>query len=679
MSVSEPGKIITPWAESGLKNTIPPAANPATGRAGFDQGFSAINMTAKEAGGIPPFGQDFNGIFYEVTNILRYMQAGGQPTFDAALATAIGGYPLGAVLIGDDGVSVFKNAVAGNSTNPNLGGDGWARPDLQVMELYRRSYAEAGYNLVDGSFEVGGTLVNANDVLLHEASGNAFSGPAGAVAAGTSPASGGFVDRSGELLRKTLTENSIFISAYKTPYATIHDAIDAAMALSASTGVTVVSDVGFSITRPIEQPPKSKVVWTANCTISPSFSGAYIYQIDGGYSLPSYNAAHAWTLPGKTSMEGFKAYAENFEVGVNAEALVIRRAINTKVRDVVITGANLGGFRSQEGYEPEVQNINVVVSSARDDASIGCSINSSDGNFRNIVPIGYAKGGRIAGGSNYIENLHPWGNTETNEIGALGRMHWGIEDIAGAEKNTLVSCYADSPTRIDTSADPSRLNGGVGWIIDSWYTTIVGGKHLGHSSNPDQTLIPLIISGQQCEISGFNDLRPSKSKQPVVVFEGTASPVNNNFSGGTIGRYLAGNFGYFTTQSNFLSSVSFKQNPRYGSVDLCFQINNSGVLIPGVGSDVLYITLPSYINTNTIRGFASVPRLLYTFRKVFQSSGKAPVDVIAEIIPSTNRIQFVITYSDGTSSGYVTAAGMTAGDSGIFASFNIVGIANDNI
>lgn len=451
------------------------------------------------------------------------------------------------------------------------------------------------------------------------------------------------------------------------------------MALSASTGVTVISDVGFSITRPIEHPPKSKVIWTANCTISPSFSGAYIYQVDGGYSLPSYNVIHAWTLPGKTSMEGFKAYAEDFDVGVNAEALVIRRAINTKVRDVVITGANLGGFRSQEGYEPEVQNINVVVSSARDDASIGCAINSSDGNFRNIVPIGYAKGGRIAGGSNYIENLHPWGNTETAAIGVMGKMHWGIEDVAGAEKNTFVSCYADSPTRINTSADPSRVNGGVGWIIDGWYTTIVGGKHLGHSSNPDQTLTPLIISGQQCEISGFNDLRPSKSKQPIVVFEGTASPVNNNFSGGTIGRYLAGNFGYFTTQSNFLSAVNFKQNPRYGSVDLCLSINNSGVLVPGVSSDVLYVTLPSYINTNTIRGFASVPRLLYTFRKVFQSAGKTPVDVIAEIIPSTSRIQFVVMYNDGTSSGYVTAAGLTAGDSGIFASFNIVGIANDNI
>jgi len=52
------------------------------------------------------------------------------------------------------------------------------------------------YNLVSGSFETGGTLVNANDVLLHEASGKAYSGPAGAVAPETNPTSGGFTDRS---------------------------------------------------------------------------------------------------------------------------------------------------------------------------------------------------------------------------------------------------------------------------------------------------------------------------------------------------------------------------------------------------------------------------------------------------------------------------------------------------
>lgn len=66
-----------------------------------------------------------------------------------------------------------------------------------TRELWRRSLAEAGYNLVDGSFESGGTLVNANDVLLQERTGKAFTGAAGAVAAGTNPASGGFVDVSG--------------------------------------------------------------------------------------------------------------------------------------------------------------------------------------------------------------------------------------------------------------------------------------------------------------------------------------------------------------------------------------------------------------------------------------------------------------------------------------------------
>lgn len=70
-----------------------------------------------------------------------------------------------------------------------------------TREALRRSYAEAGYNLVDGSFDAGGTLVNANDVLLQESTGKAYSGPAGAVAAGTDPTSGGFVDRSGKLLR----------------------------------------------------------------------------------------------------------------------------------------------------------------------------------------------------------------------------------------------------------------------------------------------------------------------------------------------------------------------------------------------------------------------------------------------------------------------------------------------
>lgn len=84
--------------------------------------------------------------------------------------------------------------------------------EINTRELWRRSLAEAGYNLVDGSFEAGGTLVNANDVLLQERTGKAFSGPAGTVAAGTNPATGGFVDRSDVVA--SVNMNEVMLSRY---------------------------------------------------------------------------------------------------------------------------------------------------------------------------------------------------------------------------------------------------------------------------------------------------------------------------------------------------------------------------------------------------------------------------------------------------------------------------------
>lgn len=68
------------------------------------------------------------------------------------------------------------------------------------MEALRRSYADAGYNVV-GTFQAGFTIVNANDVGIDLITGKGYSGPAGVVDAGTDPTSGGFVDRSGSLLR----------------------------------------------------------------------------------------------------------------------------------------------------------------------------------------------------------------------------------------------------------------------------------------------------------------------------------------------------------------------------------------------------------------------------------------------------------------------------------------------
>ena len=87
------------------------------------------------------------------------------------------------------------------NSSPTPGGrKGWGvvTRDESVIarEALRRTYLEAGYNLVEGSFEQGGVLNNQNDVLLQERTGKAFSGPAGVVAAGTDPTNGGFVDKS---------------------------------------------------------------------------------------------------------------------------------------------------------------------------------------------------------------------------------------------------------------------------------------------------------------------------------------------------------------------------------------------------------------------------------------------------------------------------------------------------
>lgn len=44
----------------------------------------------------------------------------------------------------------------------------------QTREALRRSYAEAGFNLVDGSFETGGALTAATDVMLQESTGSVY-------------------------------------------------------------------------------------------------------------------------------------------------------------------------------------------------------------------------------------------------------------------------------------------------------------------------------------------------------------------------------------------------------------------------------------------------------------------------------------------------------------------------
>lgn len=92
-----PLAIGSPIALSGDKN-IPSQTASGTDTSSISAGFLPITSQPLDDGGIAPERIDFNGMFYLSTDQRFYLQNGGVITYDTTVATAIGGYPKGAVL-----------------------------------------------------------------------------------------------------------------------------------------------------------------------------------------------------------------------------------------------------------------------------------------------------------------------------------------------------------------------------------------------------------------------------------------------------------------------------------------------------------------------------------------------------------------------------------------------------
>jgi hypothetical protein len=89
------------------------------GAASLTDGFVPLNFIPVQAGGIPPSGQDMNGILYESTAAIRSFQAGYLPTYDTTFANAIEGYFEGAVLSSSSGLKQWISTADNNLTNPD--------------------------------------------------------------------------------------------------------------------------------------------------------------------------------------------------------------------------------------------------------------------------------------------------------------------------------------------------------------------------------------------------------------------------------------------------------------------------------------------------------------------------------------------------------------------------------
>lgn len=88
-------------------------------------GFPPVTMESELAGGLPPLGQDMNGLFFLLSSHTLYVECGQLYLYNSTLATAIGGYAVGTVLGMSDGTGMWLNVTAGNTTNPDTGGAGW--------------------------------------------------------------------------------------------------------------------------------------------------------------------------------------------------------------------------------------------------------------------------------------------------------------------------------------------------------------------------------------------------------------------------------------------------------------------------------------------------------------------------------------------------------------------------
>lgn len=127
---SQPKLLPIPFADNGDRKSIPNDSQIGitAGRASYNDGFPPLTRTPLAAGGVPPFGTDFNGVLNDITAALRWSQSGAGYPFNAAFNTAISGYPKGARIPNSTLDGYWLNTTDGNTANPEVTGaatTGW--------------------------------------------------------------------------------------------------------------------------------------------------------------------------------------------------------------------------------------------------------------------------------------------------------------------------------------------------------------------------------------------------------------------------------------------------------------------------------------------------------------------------------------------------------------------------
>lgn len=346
---------------------------------------------------------------------------------------------------------------------PNMAEIDPAAASFLAIEALRRSYAEAGYNLVDGSFEAGGTLVNANDVLLQERTGKAFSGPSGAVAAGTNPASGGFVDRSGETLRSAISDENSGVSIAGVGAGSVARLnLGSVQELTVRTGLSVGDVVRTGITC-------WKIVPSSPFNVLPIAGGLAAFPLNGAW-LDDWLVDRTGALPvdvefaealsiGRAVMLGQGKYRVNTKKvlppgatvkGVSEHSIIDARMTDALFEFPIETGRNVKVFRDFHVY-----------STGNEMFPNGCVFKFP----------GVASGGPIQYTSGYkFENIEVGGG------GSFGCI-WDLSDTFRLTVRDCGYSFVMNPVRIRGSVVQCTIDNLTG--NNNNYTDTYGGRNAG--------------------------------------------------------------------------------------------------------------------------------------------------------------------------------------------------------
>ena len=145
-----------PFATNGQRTDIIAATISGSNQASYPDGFPSITMLDESAGGVPPLGQNFNQILFELASAMRWSNVGGLYPYDSTFSTSVGGYPAGARVIGSDNRTIYVSLTDDNTDDPTSGTGTWFNESIGQLPVgvpipYPSSTVPSGFLACDGS------------------------------------------------------------------------------------------------------------------------------------------------------------------------------------------------------------------------------------------------------------------------------------------------------------------------------------------------------------------------------------------------------------------------------------------------------------------------------------------------------------------------------------------------